>query len=329
MGEPTCSIDGCDKPHFGRGWCRTHYSRWFKTGDPGAVIPVKQRLPNYPADSKCAVGGCGMPILARGWCTKHYQSWRHHGDPLATTRELLTSKTCKVETCDRQANEPGGARGWCQMHYMRWQRHGDPEGEAPSRSRSRALRAAREEAREARIRERQAARDEQAREQEEKRAARLRRRAEKPGRQRAAKARHLARTDRTCVRPGCNEFALRGCAYCRPHNKERQARNYARHKLRLPRRLYQRQAGMCPDVDHGGCGLPLADVGGNHVDHLIPVVRGGPDDDWNLQLLHSECNLRKADSLVPAAVTAAVAHGLTLGRPGGSCKRTTPACLLP
>lgn len=165
---------------------------------------------------------------------------------------------------------------------------------------------------------------------EEIREIRRRRRAETPGSgPRAAKARHMARTDRPCVRPGCGAFALKGATYCGPHRKERSARRYERRKLRLPLRLYKRQAGMCPDASHGGCGLPLGDVAGNHVDHLIPIARGGPDDDWNLQLMHPKCNRRKNDCLVPAAITAAAEHGVTLVLPNSARKRTIPSCLLP
>ena len=28
MSQRICSVDGCEKPHFGRGWCNAHYSRW-------------------------------------------------------------------------------------------------------------------------------------------------------------------------------------------------------------------------------------------------------------------------------------------------------------
>lgn len=34
MPERTCSIDGCDLPHTARGWCKTHYARWRRYGDP-------------------------------------------------------------------------------------------------------------------------------------------------------------------------------------------------------------------------------------------------------------------------------------------------------
>jgi hypothetical protein len=33
MGNDTrCTIEGCDKPHYGRGWCNMHYMRWYTKG---------------------------------------------------------------------------------------------------------------------------------------------------------------------------------------------------------------------------------------------------------------------------------------------------------
>lgn len=29
-----CSIDGCTSPHSARGWCKHHWQRWRRTGDP-------------------------------------------------------------------------------------------------------------------------------------------------------------------------------------------------------------------------------------------------------------------------------------------------------
>lgn len=34
MAQRVCSVEGCEKPHSCRGWCRKHYSRWKRHGDP-------------------------------------------------------------------------------------------------------------------------------------------------------------------------------------------------------------------------------------------------------------------------------------------------------
>lgn len=31
MADRTCSINGCERPHYGRGWCQMHYKRWRST----------------------------------------------------------------------------------------------------------------------------------------------------------------------------------------------------------------------------------------------------------------------------------------------------------
>jgi hypothetical protein len=34
VANSNCSVEGCDQPHYGRGWCRNHYRRWQHHGDP-------------------------------------------------------------------------------------------------------------------------------------------------------------------------------------------------------------------------------------------------------------------------------------------------------
>lgn len=29
-----CAVEGCPKDQYSRGWCATHYNRWYRTGDP-------------------------------------------------------------------------------------------------------------------------------------------------------------------------------------------------------------------------------------------------------------------------------------------------------
>lgn len=69
----SCSIDGCTKPVKSRGWCNTHYLRWYRLGDAKAEISL-------PRES-CSVEDCEKPHKARGWCRVHYERWKRHGTP--------------------------------------------------------------------------------------------------------------------------------------------------------------------------------------------------------------------------------------------------------
>lgn len=37
-----CSIEGCDRSLKARGWCKAHYQRWWKDGDPMPDVPVRE-----------------------------------------------------------------------------------------------------------------------------------------------------------------------------------------------------------------------------------------------------------------------------------------------
>lgn len=73
-----CAVEGCGRPHFGRGWCRTHYFRVRRTGDVGTAEVATKR-----PEAECAVDGCDRTIRggARGWCHTHYTRYRRQGDP--------------------------------------------------------------------------------------------------------------------------------------------------------------------------------------------------------------------------------------------------------
>lgn len=55
-------------------------------------------------------------------------------------------------------------------------------------------------------------------------------------------------------------------------------------------RLYERQRGMC-----ACCSVALGDR--YHLDHVIPLSRGGSNTDDNVQLLLDKCNARKGSRL--------------------------------
>lgn len=73
----TCTVDGCDRPSRARGWCKMHWHRWRRHGDP-MVVDVGPK----PTHVGCLVDGCDSKHHAQGYCTKHWQRVRKHGDPL-------------------------------------------------------------------------------------------------------------------------------------------------------------------------------------------------------------------------------------------------------
>jgi hypothetical protein len=71
MDEPTCSIDGCDKPVRAYDWCGMHAQRWRRHGDPNFS---REKL------DSCSVDDCDGKPRGRGLCEKHYTRWLRHGD---------------------------------------------------------------------------------------------------------------------------------------------------------------------------------------------------------------------------------------------------------
>lgn len=79
MANATCSIDDCEKPVKGWGWCRAHYERWKRHGDP---LAPGRRVGRTP----CRIEGCDEPLDGDGLCADHRRRLRVHGDPLAVVR---------------------------------------------------------------------------------------------------------------------------------------------------------------------------------------------------------------------------------------------------
>ena len=83
--RPQCSIENCDRPHYGHGFCNSHYSKL--------------------ARPPCSIEGCEKPVKNRGWCPMHWKRWYTHGDPLIRTTFQ------NIEPCF--CGEPAKVRGLC------------------------------------------------------------------------------------------------------------------------------------------------------------------------------------------------------------------------
>lgn len=85
-----CSMEGCERRAVSRGWCRLHYDRWSRNGDPSAFlfhIPAANRFDRYVdrrADS-CWLWTGGLNnrgygrfydgtrmVLAHRWAYEHF-----------------------------------------------------------------------------------------------------------------------------------------------------------------------------------------------------------------------------------------------------------------
>ena len=45
-----CTFPGCSGKHEARGWCRKHYMRWWRHGDPGRRDKIRRTCLDCPAD---------------------------------------------------------------------------------------------------------------------------------------------------------------------------------------------------------------------------------------------------------------------------------------
>lgn len=104
-----CSIPGCSRPLKSRGWCHTHYMRWWKYGDPLAPPVTPSRHGPVPRDEEerflshveisdtCHVwrgqvnnkgygrfyARSGRPVYVHRW------AWQHWRGPIPTGTHVL------------------------------------------------------------------------------------------------------------------------------------------------------------------------------------------------------------------------------------------------
>lgn len=129
MPKATCSIPDCETPAFSRTWCRTHYNRWRRLGDPLAGGPINHRGPRVEPGTPCAADGCDEPVKAKGYCKSHYSRLRKTGDVRADVRVRKAGRMCSIEGCPN----PSRTRTWCHAHYRRFRLTGDVRAETELR----------------------------------------------------------------------------------------------------------------------------------------------------------------------------------------------------
>jgi hypothetical protein len=120
-----CLVPSCERDAQKRGWCKPHYLRWWRYGDPLAGRGIVQgRQPQ-----ECAVDGCARSdIKGQRLCGAHYQRWLKSGNPgEAEVEARRKGATCEIDGCSGKHY----GRGLCEKHYQRWVSHGDADTVLP------------------------------------------------------------------------------------------------------------------------------------------------------------------------------------------------------
>ncbi|WP_333742689.1 HNH endonuclease signature motif containing protein [Streptomyces ardesiacus] len=123
MTKRTCSVPGCERIHYGRGWCSLHYARWRIHGSTDK--PVRKR----PIAPPCDIEGCEQPSADQGLCSVHWhekraqqstarQSPKRRGNSgrrlKAELSEPKSGRPCCYEDCGKKPV----AKGLCSWHYQ-------------------------------------------------------------------------------------------------------------------------------------------------------------------------------------------------------------------
>lgn len=106
----TCSIDGCDNDHYGRGWCRKHWKRWRRHGDPHAgassLYPTPEEAFVHRSERRDdhiiwtgATNDNGYGVIWDGKRTRlaHRWNWERESGPIPRGKDL--DHRCGVPAC--------------------------------------------------------------------------------------------------------------------------------------------------------------------------------------------------------------------------------------
>jgi len=106
--ERKCIVEGCNKKHWGKGYCQRHLAQVKKYGH------VKEPIKYEPI---CKVENCDGKHFQKGYCQKHFTQIRTHGKIKKTIKH---GSICSVDGCERIHK----GHGYCEMHLRRVKKYG-------------------------------------------------------------------------------------------------------------------------------------------------------------------------------------------------------------
>ena len=153
-----CTVEGCARKYYAKGFCDTHYTANRVHGDPthsakrvrekctADGCPRKQHAKGlcdqHYSNSRngidrgsCLIEGCSWPVVHEGLCEPHYGRKKRFGDPLAGRSYpgvISASKKCTAEGCENKVL----ANGVCVAHYQRKKKYGNSMEHIPIRKKN-------------------------------------------------------------------------------------------------------------------------------------------------------------------------------------------------
>lgn len=122
-----CAFDGCDNPHFCKGYCKAHYEQQRRGTE---LHPLSSQYTDR--EGTCAADGCDATFLQRRhgsprlYCSrkcrdKQQQRNRRKRPDYVKPQDRPDWPRCSVDGCDK----PKLAHMLCPMHLERFKKYGD------------------------------------------------------------------------------------------------------------------------------------------------------------------------------------------------------------
>lgn len=126
-----CLVQDCEEQRIGKkDYCRQHYMRYWRYGDPTAgkfrkkILTTGKR--NYISeDDECSIKECDNKVLpdgCKGMCRTHYGKSYRWNDPYYEAERVDWSVICMVDDC---TNTIHSTLGYCVNHYRKVKLYGD------------------------------------------------------------------------------------------------------------------------------------------------------------------------------------------------------------
>ena len=100
--DKLCAVENCNKEYSAKGFCKIHYGRYIRHGDPNIC------LRSHFNDKCCSVDICNGKYYSKGYCQKHYLKYNR-----PDYREL----NCTIEGCFKKCTK--SSKYYCSMHSNR------------------------------------------------------------------------------------------------------------------------------------------------------------------------------------------------------------------